>query len=566
MENNVLTQIFNNFKAFFTSLDNSRKISMIAISGVILVTIAVIFIWASRTEYKTLYSNLNSSDSSQIVRILEEKKISYLVENNGKTIKVPFDQVEIWRLELAKQGMNFTGTVGYEVFDNQPFGTSSFIQKINKQRALEGELIKTIIHIKGVLRARVHLSIPDSSPFVEELKPPSASVVIDLDRGVILNEQEIRGISMLISSSIDGMRSEDVVIIDSAGKKLSQNIGDQMTMDTANRVALEGKMNRRMEQQVEEILSRVVGEGKVIAKVAVDLDFTESLQTETIFDQENVAVLSQVENSEDLQGSRPSPQGIPGARSNLPGELPQPGIPETKNNVKKNLKSTNYNVPSKVTKSKNPTASIKKISVAVMIDSKKVPALNDNGKVILNSNGLPNTKSIPWTKDNIDNFKDIVASAIGINAFRGDSIVIKNMEFAQEDLSLADAMLRQQERRELIKNIIKYLTIGLIMTLFFFIVVRPFIIWVTENNVESVEDFLPKTIEELEKIQTNQKLPGLEDVLPEVEEKLNPGKIENEILKDRIIGIIEEDPIKAANAIRDLMQSSDGSMDDKVMV
>src|SRR5690606_4734830 len=156
-------------------------------------------------------------------------------------------------------GVSFTGTVGYEVFDKQSFGTTSFVQKVNKQRALEGELIKTITYLRGVKRARVHLSIPESSPFVSEKKPPSASVVLDLEDGVTLTENEIKGIGSLVSSSIDGMRPEGVVILDHRGKRLSDNIGDSMTANTANRMALEGKLNRQYEKQIEEILAKVVG-------------------------------------------------------------------------------------------------------------------------------------------------------------------------------------------------------------------------------------------------------------------------------------------------------------------
>ena len=174
-------------------------------------------------------------------------------------------------------GVNFSGTVGYEVFDKQSFGTTfSFVQKVNKQRALEGELVKTIMYIKGVKRARVHLSIPESSPFVSEQKPPSASVILELGNGVKLTKEEVKGVSQLVSSSVEGMSVEDVVILDNRGKKLSENIGDEMTSYTANRVALEQQMGRKFEEKVEDILTKVVGEGKVIAKVTVNLDFTES--------------------------------------------------------------------------------------------------------------------------------------------------------------------------------------------------------------------------------------------------------------------------------------------------
>ncbi len=555
--NNFLIQTAQNFIDFFRSLDVTRKIGLIGLSGLLLALMAGIIIWSGKTDYKVLYTDLTKEDSSVIMRMLEEGKISYQVKNDGKTILVPDDQVEIWRLEIAKKGVNFSGTVGYEVFDKQAFGTTSFVQKINKQRALEGELVKTIMHIKGVTRARIHLSIPDSSPFVSERKPPSASVVLDVERGVTMTNDEIKGIQSLVSSSVDGMRSHHVVVIDSRGKKLSENDGDNMSTETANRIALESKLNSQYEKKVEEILSRVIGEGKVIAKVAVKMDFTEKIETQTTYDSENAAVLSEVRNEQKMVGVRPSPQGIPGARSNLPGETPQPGVPETRNDVDKSLVTKNMAVPTVVTKSKKPTADVASISVAVMVDGKKVPVLGKDGTPMLNDDGISVTKYQAWSEEELNNFSQIVSSSLGINQTRGDKLVIKNMEFAKEDLSEMEAIMRARENRELMRNIAKYLIVGAIITLFFFMVVRPFIHWLTENSVESIEDFLPKTIEELEKIQANQRLPGLEDVLPSLEDKLNPEKIEGNMLKEKIISLIEQNPGKAAQIVHDMIHSTD---------
>ncbi len=555
--NNFLIQTTQNFIDFFRSLDVTRKMGLIGLAGLLIAAMVGIVIWSGKTEYKILYTDLTKEDSSVIMRMLEEGKISYQVKNDGKTILIPDDQVEIWRLEIAKKGVNFSGTVGYEVFDKQAFGTTSFVQKINKQRALEGELVKTIMHIKGVTRARLHLSIPDSSPFVTERKPPSASVVLDVERGVTMTNDEIKGIQSLVSSSVDGMRSHHVVVIDSRGKKLSENDGDNMSTETANRIALESKLNSQYEKKVEEILSRVIGEGKVIAKVAVKMDFTEKVETQTTYDSENSAVLSEVRNEQKMVGVRPSPQGIPGARSNLPGEAPQPGIPETRNDVDKSLVTKNMAVPTVVTKSKKPTAEVANISVAVMVDGKKVPVLAKDGSPMLNEDEIPVTKYQAWSEEELNNFSQIVGSSLGINQSRGDKLVIKNMEFAKEDLSEIEAIMRARENRELMRNIAKYLSIGAIITLFFFMVVRPFIHWLTENSVESIEDFLPKTIEELEKIQANQRLPGLEDVLPSLEDKLNPEKIEGNMLKEKIISLIEQNPGKAAQIVHDMIHSTD---------
>jgi flagellar M-ring protein FliF len=555
--NSFMQQTLQNFIDFFKSLDMTRRIGLIAVAGLLLAGMAGIIIWSSKTDYKVLYTDLTKDDSATIARMLEQGKISYQVKDDGKTIMVPEDQVEIWRLEIAKKGVNFTGTVGYEVFDKQAFGTTSFVQKINKQRALEGELVKTIMHIKGVTRARIHLSIPDSSPFISERKPPSASVVLDVERGVTMTSDEIKGVQSLVSSSVDGMRSHNVVVIDSRGKKLSENDGDQMSTETANRIALETKLNSQYEKKVEEILSRVIGEGKVIAKVALKMDFTEKVETQTTYDAENAAIVSEVRNEQKMVGVRPSPQGIPGARSNLPGENPQPGIPETRNDVDKSLVTKNMAVPTVVTKSKKPTAEIQNMSVAVMVDGKKVPVLGKDGQPLLNDDGIPVTKYQAWSQEELQNFQQIVASSLGINQTRGDTLVIKNMEFAREDLTEMEAIMRARENRELMKNITKYLMIGAIISLFFFMVVRPFIQWLTENSVESIEDFLPKTIEELEKIQANQRLPGLEDVLPSIEDKLNPEKIEGNMLREKIISLVEANPGKAAQVVHDMIHSTE---------
>jgi len=556
--NNFFSQTIENFLDFFRSLDMTRRIGMIGVAALVIALMAGIIIYAGKTDYKVLYTDLTKDDSATIARMLEEGKISYQVKDDGKTIQVPEDMVEIWRLEIAKKGVNFTGTVGYEVFDKQSFGTTSFVQKINKQRALEGELVKTIMHIKGIVRARIHLSIPESSPFVSERKPPSGSVVLDVERGVTMTNDEVKGIQSLVSSSVDGMRSHNVVVIDSRGKKLSENDGDQMSTETANQIALETRLNSQYEKKVEEILSRVIGEGKVIAKVSLKMDFTEKVETQTSYDQENSAVVSEVRNEQKMVGVRPSPQGIPGARSNLPGETPQPGIPETRNDVDKSLVTRNMAVPTTVTKSKKPTASIASMSVAVMVDGKKIPVLAKDGSHMVNEDGVNITKYQAWTEDELQNFQQIVASSLGINQGRGDKLVIKNMEFATEDLAEMEAIMRARENRELMKNVTKYLMIGAIISLFFFMVVRPFIQWLTENSVESIEDFLPKTIEELEKIQANQRLPGLEDVLPSIEDKLNPEKIEGNMLREKIISLVEANPGKAAQVIHEMIHTADG--------
>jgi flagellar M-ring protein FliF len=555
-----VTEFFNraikNFLEFFNNLEAPRKIGFFVTAFAVVGGLILIFVWALKTQYSSLYTNLNAEDAKKIALILEEKKVPYAMSEDGKTIQIPRDKIDQWRLHLATLGTNFSGTLGYEVLDKQNFGTTSFVQKINRKRALEGELVKTITYLRGVLRARVHLSIPESSPFVSEQKPPAASVVLELDRGVELSASEVRGIASLVSGAVEGMRPENVVIINDRGKKLSENIGDPLTESTANQMALEAKLSRQYEEKIEEIISKIVGLGKVVAKVSLTMDFTEKLSTKTSYDSENPAILSEVKNIQNMDGKRPSPQGIPGSRSNLPGELPQPGIPETSNVVNKELTTRNYTIPSVVTKEKKPSASVARISAAVMLDGKRVPQINEKGKVAL-KDGKEVLVYEAWSPADIENFKAIVSSTLGLDEKRGDNLTIKSMEFVKEDVDGAATIMKENANRELIKNIVMYLAIGLAITLFFFLVVKPFIGWVTDSTLESIEDFLPKTIEELEKVQVGQKLPGLEEVLPEIEEKINPAKIEGKVLKEKIIASIESNPSKAAQIIHDMLHSTD---------
>ena len=422
-----------NLSDFFNRKDFGNKMALMALSLFVFAGFFAILMWAFQKDYKVLYTDLNKEDAKKIVMLLEEDNIGYQMENDGQTILIPGDMVNVWRLKLATLGVSFSGTVGYEIFDKQSFGTTNFVQKVNKQRALEGELVKTIKYIEGIKRARVHLNIPESSPFVAQKRPPSASVVLDLKRGIRLTENEIRGIAFLISSAVEGMRFQDVVVLNEKGKKLSENIGDSMTVMTANRLTLESKLNRKYEQQIEEILAKVVGNGHVMAKVSVQMDFTESVSTKTTYDPENTALLSEVVNSQRLNGSRTIAQGIPGAQSNLPGELSSGSAPATQNNVDKNLSTKNFKVPSIVTRSKNPVAVIKSISAAVMIDGKRVPAMDEEGRTIMGDDGRPKKVYKKWSEKDLANFSAIVASTIGIDPLRGDKLVIKNMEFASKD-------------------------------------------------------------------------------------------------------------------------------------
>jgi flagellar M-ring protein FliF len=524
---------------FFKSLSGPRKTALVLTTLAVTASFVALFFWAGEKAYHTLGTNLASEDATSIMRILREKKIPFKVENDGKTIKIPPEAVYDLRLELAAMGLPQTGVVGYEVFDKQSFGQTSFVQKINQKRALEGELMRTINNLKGVKRSRVHLALPNKSTFIEDQKRPSASVVLDIEPGVQVTDKQINGISRMIASAVEGMELGDVIIVDANGKLLSKNTNDPLAQQTATMLDFQQKMEADYEKRVNEILSKVVGEGKVIAKVALDLDFTQQTETQTSFDDEGKAVKSQQKESHAMDGSRPVPQGPPGATANTPGgPAPAAVTPEVRSNTQKAYETTNYSVPETVRRSTKPIGSIKKMSVAVLVDGMyaKDPAKGADAPAVFQK----------WSDEKLGEFRAIVASSVGLDPKRGDSIEVRNMEFRREELENADAQIAAYERRKMIMNLAQYLVIGLAIALFFFFLVRPFVKWLTENTVENMESFLPKTIEELEKMQPDEEIQQIEEAIPVIVDKVDPEKVEGEMIKEKVVTLIENNPQKAA--------------------
>lgn len=538
-----IKKVLGQISDFVLGLSPTKKIAIGLVSAFIVVCLAGLFYWASHKSYRPLMTNLNPEDSANIVRVLREKKIPFRMDGTGKNIEIPPESIYDLRLELATLGLPQSSIVGYEVFDKQSLGQTSFVQKLNQKRALEGELMRTIGTIKGVKRSRVHLALPEKSTFVEDQKKSSASVVVDLEPGTTLSEKQIFGIGNLVASAVEGLEISDITVVDSHGKMLSKSARDPMVALTATQQDYRRKVEEDLERRVESMLSRIVGEGRVVATVTADLDFSQVNETQTVYDQDGAAVRSVVKNNFDAQGTRPLPSGAAGAKSNLPGELGSQIDNQVRNDTKKINEVTNYEVPQTVRSTRKEVGTIKKLSIAVVMDGKPVKVTGEDGKV--------QAKTEPWPVERVKEFETIVARAVGLDPKRGDALEIRNIEFSHEDFADAEMLVERAERRAYLKNIIIYGVIGIIIVLFFLFVVRPFIKWVTENTIDSVDTFLPQTIEELEKIQKQQSLPGLEEVIPTLPDKVDPEKVEGEMIREKIITLIDSNPQKAALILRD---------------
>jgi flagellar M-ring protein FliF len=502
------------------------------------------FMWAGETAFAPLMTNLNAEDAANIIRVLRDKHIPFKVDPTGKNVSIPPESLYQLRLELATMGLPQSSVIGYEVFDKQSLGTTSFVQKINQKRALEGELMRTINTIRGVRRSRVHLALPQKSAFVEDQKKSTASVVLDLDPGVVLNEKQVYGIGNLVARAVEGMDVADVVIVDGNGKTLSKNTSDSIAGLTSTQHDFSVKVESDMEKRIEALLAKVVGEGHVAAKVTAELDFSQVNETQTLYDGDSAAVLSVEKRNDQMNATRPGPYGAAGAASNTPGQPPGPNG-EVKTDTSKSNEVVNYQVPQTVRRTTRPVGTVKRLSVAVVVDGKQIRSTNKDGKV--------ETKVEAWTPEKLKEFEDIVASAVGIDRKRGDNLEIKNMEFNREDFEEGQRILAEKDQKTYLQNMMLYGVIGLLIALFFLFVVKPFVKWFTENTVESVDSFLPQTIEELERLQKNANLPNMDDVVPVLPEKMDPEKVEGEMIKEKIIGIVDANPHKAALILKDWM-------------
>jgi len=546
-----LNRISQQIKDFLTGLSGGRKMALGVTGSAICLFIGGMLYWAGQQNYQPItHGNMSAEDSANVMRLLREKKIPFQVDPTGKQVTVPAEYLNDLRLELAMQGMPQAGGSGYELFDKQSFGTTSLVNKINQKRALEGELMRSINTIKGVKRSRIHLAMPEKSTFVQDQKKVTASVVLDLENGVQLNEKQIYGIGHLISSAVEGLEANDVAILDSFGKELSKNSHDSLVSLTSEQSDYKRKLEEEYQRKVEDVLIKVVGEGRVKASITADLDFSNIQESQTLLDQDGATLKSSQKINENMDNTRPLASGPAGATSNTPGEQPGVVTPNSiKNNTNKSNEIVNYEIPKTVRTTSHPVGSLKKLSVAVLIDGKTIRTTNAEGKT--------ESKNEQWSADQIKQFEALVIGTLAIDKKRGDTLEFKNMEFAHGDFDEAEKILDSSMWKSYIQQIILYSIICTIIVLFFFFVVRPYIRWITENTTESVDTFLPQTIEELERIQKSSVLAQLDEVIPDIPDRLDPDKIEGDMIREKISTMIDSNPQKASLILRDwLVQGS----------
>lgn len=429
------------------------KIPLMVISAAAVAVVVAMVLWAKSPDYRTLFSNLSDQDGGAIVQQLTQMNIPYRFADNGGALEVPADKVHELRLRLAQQGLPKGGAVGFELLDQEKFGISQFSEQVNYQRALEGELARTIETLGPVKTARVHLAMPKPSLFVREQKSPSASVTVNLEPGRALDEGQISAVVHLVSSAVAGLPPGNVTLVDQGGHLLTQsNTSDRALNDAQLKYAsdVEGRVQRR----IESILGPIVGIGNVHAQVTAQIDFADKEQTEEQYhpngDSSQAAMRSRQLNISEQNGSG-IVGGVPGALSNQPAPANTAPIANppttTAQNGQQNTQTastgssnggprnsqrnetTNYEVDRTIRHTKLNVGDVQRLSVAVVV----------------NYRTLADGKPLPLTADQMKQIEDLTREAMGFSTNRGDTLNVVNSPFSAVDETGGELPFWQQQ-------------------------------------------------------------------------------------------------------------------------
>ncbi|MDC7710708.1 flagellar basal-body MS-ring/collar protein FliF [Vogesella indigofera] len=464
----------------FNALPNNKKILFFtAIAAVLSIALALL-VFNREPPYKVLFTGLADSDGGQVTAALQQMNVPYQIGDGG-VISVPSERVYETRLKLATQGLPKAGGVGFELMDKQKFGISQFAEQVNYQRSIEGELARTIEAVAVVDSARVHLAMPKQTVFVRDQQQPTASVMLTLRPGRILDGGQIAGIMHLVSSSVPNLPLRNVSIVDQDGNLLStvpdQNNGslDRRQLDYVRQI--EADYTKR----VETILEPIFGKGNARAQVTANVDFSESEQTSESFrpnSTPNPSATRSQQISETLGRDAALPSGVPGALTNQPPSpasapltLPPGAAPGTatlsglpmgtaSGSLSREI-TTNYEVDKTIQHTKSQKGVIKRLTAAVVVNYKMVP---DNQGVL---------KATPLTEKEFGQINNLVKEAVGFNAERGDSVNVVNASFADAVpvLTVQDKVLDFASNNA--SDLLKYGLLLLAILYLLFGVVRP---------------------------------------------------------------------------------------------
>lgn len=423
----------NQLSEFFNHLTGKQKTLIGVVTVAAFIGVMALVSVVSKPSYGVLFSNLNQQDASKIVQILKEKTIPFTLDDDGKTILVPKEQLYELRLDMASAGLPNSSIIGYEIFDRTNLGISDFVQKVNYRRALEGELARTILNLNEVEGVRVHIVTPERALFKEDEKSPTASVVLKLRSGRPLKKGESQGIAHLVASSVEGMDASNVTILDTRGNVLSEtNKSNSLAALTSTQYELQQKVENYLADKAQKMMDGTLGMGNSFVQVNAELDFRQVEKNMEQYDGENPVVRSEQSTEEKTV-----------IRDSIP--------PSTRTNS-----VTNYEISKTVEHIVENVGNIKRLSVATVINDKAVAKETE---------GVKSTEYRSRTPEEMQQITEIVKRSVGFDPKRNDDISVVNMPFdtMNEQLLVQEEQIPQEWNDIALKVVLIAAMIGAIV-------------------------------------------------------------------------------------------------------
>ena len=408
------------FTAAIQKFGIGRLAAVLGVSAGVAAVLLAIMLRVGQAPDALLYSNLDLREAAEIGAALDQAGIKYSAKGDGSTIFVSRDEVGTARLMLAGQGLVTSGSVGYEIFDNQSvLGQTEFQQNLNEQRALQGELARTITSMRGISSARVHITMPRRELFQSAAIDPTAAVVVGIS-GRDLSPDQIRAIRNVVASSVPNLKPDKVTVTDQANRTLAAGSEDQ-SFTTATAEAAKATTEAQMQARIKDIVEGVVGAGAARVQVTADIDHTRATIQEQKFDPDGQVVRSSSTTGSQSRDTTGVPLGGVTATNNIPGGE-DPGAADQASTAAENSETTNYEISNTTTTTVKEPGELKRLSVSVAVDGKYTPAADGNGAPTY----------APRTDEEVAQIKSLVAAAVGIDPERGDKIEVINVRFNRD--------------------------------------------------------------------------------------------------------------------------------------
>jgi len=391
-----------------------QRVLIIAAAAAVIAGLVGFTRWRNERDFKPLYSQLAPEDASAVVAKLREAGAEYRLSENGASVLVRSEKLAELRIQLAGAGLPRTGRPGFELFDRANLGVTDFAEQINYRRALEGELERSVVSLIEVEQARVHLTFPRESVFVEQRQPAKASVMVKLRPGAHLGPQSVAAIANLIASAVEGLAPEAVAIVDMDGRLLNRPRGSGLDGEQPSEamLAFRQQVERDLVNKIQATLEPLLGADRFRAGVSVDCDFSSGEQSEELFDPEK-SVMTSSQKTEDTSGVALA-SGVPGTASSLPRPTSRPRT--AGNGISRRTENVTYQTSRVVKHTKLPQGTVKRVSMAVLVDN--TVRWEGNKRIIE-----------PPAPERLQSIRDLVAAATGFNAARGDQLTVESLPF-----------------------------------------------------------------------------------------------------------------------------------------